>query len=340
MFPVNYLPLRFQVDSKVDLLPSLAKLCKADETKVREEAVPALARVGNSMDDEEINEAFFPLVKELVNDPWWACKVSGAGLIAAAYTQSNPDAQAELRQIIGQLTKDETPMVRRSLARNYGDFFLKLQPEVAPEILPHFKKLQSDDQDSVRIFLLSSCISACKSPHEGQTDLFIGAIENFSKDASWRVRLEVTKLLSEIAESTQGIEAMPLLKAMLEDVEVDVRRLALDHVPKILSKNADAAESSGILEAISKLVGLDMETPRAETALQLKTTLAKVCVELGFLGKPIMKAHILPMIVKLLEEEVQEVRIAVVETLPELVRVVGADALSEKVSMRNLAVDE
>lgn len=40
------------------------------------------------------------------------CKVSAAGLIAASYPKAAPDAQTELRQMVGQLTKDETPMVR------------------------------------------------------------------------------------------------------------------------------------------------------------------------------------------------------------------------------------
>ena len=38
--------------------------------------MPALAAVGDSMDAGEINEAFHPLVKGLINEPWWTCKVA------------------------------------------------------------------------------------------------------------------------------------------------------------------------------------------------------------------------------------------------------------------------
>lgn len=325
------------VDSKIDLLPPLLKLCKKDETKVREAAVPALAAVGDSMDAGEINEAFHPLVKGLINEPWWTCKVSAAGLIAASYPKAAPDAQTELRQMVGQLTKDETPMVRRSLAANFGKFFHALQPEVQAEVQPHFTKLQKDDQDSVRILLLGSCLFACKAQSSACESWFYPAIEQFAKDDSWRVRLEVTKLLSELAECAAGIKTLPMLQAFLDDPEIDVRRFALDHVPAVLKKHEDAAETTGILESIKQLVGLDMETPNA---LPLKTTLAKIVVELAAgLGKTVAKTHILPIIVSLLEEEAIEVRIAVVENLPELVRVVGGDALTEKVSLAVLAGD-
>lgn len=162
--------------------------------------------------------------------------------------------------------------------------------------------------------LISSCLCGCR-----------------------RVRLEVTKLLSELAECAAGIKTLPMLQAFLDDPEIDVRRFALDHVPAVLKKHEDAAETTGILESIKQLVGLDMETPNA---LPLKTTLAKIVVELAAgLGKTVAKTHILPIIVSLLEEEAIEVRIAVVENLPELVRVVGGDALTEKVSLAVLAGD-
>lgn len=45
-------------------------------------------------------------------------------------------------------------------AQNFGDFALKLTPrEVQDELLPPFKKLAVDEQDSVRIQVVSICIS-------------------------------------------------------------------------------------------------------------------------------------------------------------------------------------
>lgn len=77
------------------------------------------------------------------------------------------------------------PQVRRSLAANFGKFFHALQPEVQAEVQPHFTKLQKDDQDSVRILLLGSCLFACKAQSSACESWFYPAIEQFAKDDSW-----------------------------------------------------------------------------------------------------------------------------------------------------------
>jgi serine/threonine-protein phosphatase 2A regulatory subunit A len=247
-----------------------------DETMVREAAVPALASIGDSMDASDINESFHPLVRGLVNDAWWTCKVSAAGLFASSYPKAVPESQAELKAMFGQLTKDETPMVRRSLAANFGKFVAAVEPAGFAEIASHFTKLSNDDQDSVRILMLHSCVSACKTQSaEACQQSFYPAIENFAKDASWRVRLEVAKCLADLTVCAEGLSLIPMMTSFLQDVEIDVRRFALDQLPLVLAKSPEVAESSGILDAIKEMVVVDMEMPNA---LLLKTSLAKQVV--------------------------------------------------------------
>jgi hypothetical protein len=66
-----------------------------------------------------------------------------------------------------------------------------------------------------------------------------------------------------------------MMTSFLQDVEIDVRRFALDQLPLVLAKSPEVAESSGILDAIKEMVVVDMEMPNA---LLLKTSLAKQVV--------------------------------------------------------------
>jgi hypothetical protein len=61
-----------------------------------------------------------------------------------------------------QLCKDDTPMVRRAASQNLGDFAQHLAlPEIMADLLPVVIRLSGDDQDSVRLLSVESCIKLC-----------------------------------------------------------------------------------------------------------------------------------------------------------------------------------
>eukprot|EP01047_Picozoa_sp_COSAG01_P080239 COSAG01_NODE_15521_length_1327_cov_1.616450_1_plen_75_part_10 len=73
------------VAAKGDPLPLLEKLCKEDETVVREAAVASLQMIGGAMTPADVNASYTPLTKRLLGEAWWTCKVSAAGLLPIAY---------------------------------------------------------------------------------------------------------------------------------------------------------------------------------------------------------------------------------------------------------------
>jgi serine/threonine-protein phosphatase 2A regulatory subunit A len=332
--------IRALVADKSDMLLTLEKLCKTDETLVRQAAVESLQRIGADMSDDEVNAGLAPLVKRLLSEAWWTSKVSAAGLIATAYPKAADEIKGDLKTSLAQITKDETPMVRRAVATNLGGICAVLEPDcVARDLLPSFNKLKNDDQDSVRILCFASCVAMCSTQPEAQCAEFVHpAIDAFGKDASWRVRLEVAKALEDLVEAIPGGLPVEMCCNMLKDPELDVRRFALEKVAVVCRGDADSAESSGILAALADLADVDIEVPNAHL---MKTSLAKQSLALAnIVGREATQAHLIPILVKLIQEDAVEVRIAVLEDWAELVAVAGGESVLAALPLEVLATDQ
>lgn len=332
--------LRDLVASKSDLLPTLEKLCKADETLVRQAAVESLRHIGSTMSADEINGSMVPLVQRLLGEAWWTSKVSAAGLLATAYPLAAPETQAALKASLPAITKDETPMVRRAVATNLGGLCAVLEPDcVLRELFPSFNKLSNDDQDSVRILAFGSCVQMCSTQPAAQCTEFIHpAIENFAKDRSWRVRLEVAKGLASLVAAIPGDLPTTICCNLLQDPELDVRRYALEKVQDVLTANPGIAESSGILGAVADLADVDMDVPNA---LLIKTTLARVILKLPtIVGPELTTSQLVPIVVKLIQEDAMEIRIAVLEGWTDVVKSAGGDLMLSAMPLEVLAEDQ
>ena len=84
--------------------------------------------------------------------------MTSAALFQCAYDLLPPNQQSNLRPIYLALLDDESALVRRAAATHLSEFIVKLRSsEVVVEILPVFKRIASDEQDSVRIQLAKIC---------------------------------------------------------------------------------------------------------------------------------------------------------------------------------------
>jgi hypothetical protein len=83
--------------------------------------------------------------QRLATGEWFTSRVSAAGLFATAYPRCPGPVKVELRQLYGQLARDETPMVRRAAAQKLGGFAKTVEREyVSRELMPMFTDLTTD----------------------------------------------------------------------------------------------------------------------------------------------------------------------------------------------------
>ena len=108
------------------LLAPLETLAVTEETVVRDAAAASLKKVAAAMDAQSIQAHFVPLVTRLATGEWFTCRVSAAGLFAAAFQHLGSAADASQRSVLQEafqrLAKDETPMVRRAVAQSLASF--------------------------------------------------------------------------------------------------------------------------------------------------------------------------------------------------------------------------
>ena len=165
-------------------------LAKSDETVVREQATLSLTKICGDLDDDTLQNNFCPLIIRLAQAEWFTGRVSACSLFYHAYSRSN--AQKErLRKKFMELCQEDTPMIRRVCAAKLGTFATQLEKQhVIQELLPIFRQLSQDDQDSCRVLCIESLIpmAGYLSKEENRVHT-LGSLLNAGEDKSWKVRL-------------------------------------------------------------------------------------------------------------------------------------------------------
>ena len=209
------------------LIPTLERLCCIDETVVRDKAVETMNKIvplllpGGRYEEGMPFGLLRTTAQRLASADWFTAKVSAAGVLPTIYTFWNTNAprgaaadevRREFRILFKDLSEDDTPMVRRSAAKNLGRFveaaaglsksadeMIKAgmaQPAVAEdsrrlvtfEIVPIFQALSVDEQDSVRLLAVSCAgsVGCALARDPGVTaDVVLPVIRGGCADLSW-----------------------------------------------------------------------------------------------------------------------------------------------------------
>lgn len=93
------------------------------------------------------------------------------------------------------MCNDDTPMVRRAAAANIGKFAGAMEKEhIASMILPLFRALTADDQDSVRLLAIENSADIAELLSQDDNSMHVLPIVRSSvEDRSWRVRFSIAK---------------------------------------------------------------------------------------------------------------------------------------------------
>jgi len=84
-------------------------------------------------------------------------------------------------------------MVRRAAAKEMGGFTKQLDKDtLIKDLVPVFRKLSSDDQDSVRLLTVDSLIAIANAMDTTECKTYLGpTMKSMVQDKSWRVRYMV-----------------------------------------------------------------------------------------------------------------------------------------------------
>mmetsp|Transcript_4874 Transcript_4874/g.13848 ORF Transcript_4874/g.13848 Transcript_4874/m.13848 type:complete len:707 (-) Transcript_4874:334-2454(-) len=275
---------------------------------------------------------------------------------------SDDEARRELRNLYRDLVEDDAPMVRRSAGKHIGKFVeaiadlpkpaSEMYPEphlcseavksgasnvrniVVNEMVPLYKRLSSDDQDSVRLFGASNSGSlGCALGMDPQltSELVWSMAMGGSSDLSWRVRLNVAKEFSTVAGSMGfgsdnkfnqlQLEAFAAFAGLLQDHEAEVRAAAVENVARMTQLGGSDLFSSHISPVLPGLA----DDPVMEVRSKLAQTLMDCCDDsiCTALSDHLILQDFKPLLEGFLNDEFAEVQLHVLTKLSRVSRLLA-----------------
>jgi serine/threonine-protein phosphatase 2A regulatory subunit A len=342
------------------LIPSLETLSCMEEPVVRDKAVESINRICEGLPSRDhVAQTILPLVKRLSSAEWFSSKVSATGLYAAAIRHCPTEAVPELLKQYGELTRDDTPMVRRAAATHLPAVIEALpaeadSPEADDEIYSMFKAQVGDDQDSVRLLSVNVLIAkAEKLKRQGNSQHTSSLIEfalALLHDPSWRVRYMCADRFEKLAESLtsvvpeEGVEKtevdemerafVPEFIKFMQDGEAEVRTAVAKQVPGFC-RLVTPANLDKIVANVEELSQDSSQHVRAALGSEI-SALAPL------LGKEKTIETLLPTFLQMLKDDFPDVRLNIISKLHLVNKVIGIDLLSQSLlpAVSDLAQDK
>ena len=139
--------------------------------------------------------------------PWFTSRISACGIFADAYGRVPPFAQEEMRTVFAQLSRDDTPMVRRAASEALTAFAEVVEAGVIVEHLtPLFTSLSQDSQDSVKLLSVDSCVAVAKRlDDEAKRKAVLPVVLALAADGSYRVRWSVASRIVDLAQEAERL---------------------------------------------------------------------------------------------------------------------------------------
>lgn len=335
------------------LLSPLENLAAVEETLVRDKAAESINKICSVLSPAQIVEYYLPLLRRLSTGEWFTSRSSATALYASAYPRLSPSGSSssssdpsapststseavgnvtvvreEMVKMFSQLCQDDTPMVRRSAAKEMGNFTKQLdKPTLIKDLVPVFRKLSSDDQDSVRLLTVDSLIAIAAVMDTGECKTYLGpTMKSMVQDKSWRVRYMVAdnfvKLSEAAGEEIVREELVGAFTLLLKDQEAEVRTAAAGQIPGFAKLVNAETILARLMPCVRELATDTSQHVRAALGAQI-SGLAPL------LGKQATIDNLLPLFLQLLKDEFPEVRLNIISKLEQVNSVIGIELLSQ-----------
>lgn len=268
-------------------------------------------------------------IERLSSGEWFTDKMSACSLYALACKRlkNAPEASEKLKKMLASMCEDETPMVRRAAATNMPNFIKQISREdVISFMLPLFKKLCSDCQDSVRLLMVNVYPHIARALTPEESKIYIkDTLLNLCNDKSWRIRYMVAENFIDLAECSKGRlpshELCIRFSSLLLDREPEVRAAAASHLPEFCEKTHPERVLDVIMPSVASLVD--------DPSLHVRITLAERINALSkTLGEKNTMTELLPLLLHLLRDEMSDVRLNVISHLESIIEVIGFKTLA------------
>ena len=297
---------------------SLEILSGNDDEIVRQTAISNLSKLIELLDEQIITNEIFPLMKRLIENDL-KTKMSCCYLFPIVYPKlENQDIKKELLQVYSEISKDESPSVRRAAADNIK-FFCKVQEnEVIGLLFKLYNEFIQDPVDIVKIYTIQS------TPYllnilsiNNQEKLILNFTKSMAEEKAWRVKYSAIECISKISEniSIASFEKkyVSILMLFLKDPEPEVKCAVLNYFDKfinLISINTFKLSFLPLFKNISNDNNIHVRSSYANTLLK--------CVPYFRQDEQLIN-NIIPIMNKFLKDEIVEVQYATIENIDKII---------------------
>ena len=259
--------------------PLFQFLFGCEESVIRESAIEKMRDIVKTLDEGIIQKYLVPLILSIAAMDAFQWKVSALYLIRMCYQKAGKDKD-KLRALYFKLCDDDTPIIKRTAAKEFGPLCLILEKNYLTTDMVTYYKMFMNESDIIRVTILPSLVqlaSLSKNiPDLQKTSLqFIVAA---SEDMSWRVRNQLCQLFPEIANhlGNQINELIPTLAILINDSETEVKISALKSLNLILKKISPERIVASIVPAIRNVGNETSKEVKANIGESLGTIANKI----------------------------------------------------------------
>ena len=324
---------------------SLEILAGNDDETVRQTSIKNLLKLIELLDEELISSEIFPLMKRLIDNDL-KTKMSCCYLFPAVYSKlKDASVKKELLQVYYDISQEDPPSVRRAAADNIKYFCKVDDPDVINLLIKLYNKFIVDKVDIVKIHTiestksliekikpedikeippveqktdLSSPVSVEESTKDPKEKLVFSFTTSMSKEKARRVKYAAAECISQICVDFSNVffetNFVPLLLIFLKDKEAEVKCGVLNFFDKYfeyLSLEKFKEQFLPIFTTLSTDTNLHVRSVFACTILK--------CIPFFRKDEQLMTTNIMPMLTKLLKDEIVEVQYAAIENLDKII---------------------
>ena len=297
---------------------SLEILSGNDDEIVRQNAINNLSKLIELLDEQIITNEIFPLMKRLIENDL-KTKMSCCYLFPVVYPKlENQDIKKELLQVYSEISKDESPSVRRAAADNIK-FFCKVQEnEVINLLFKLYNEFIQDPVDIVKIYTIQSTpYLLSRLSNNNQENLILNFTKSMAEEKAWRVKYSAIECISKISEniSIASFEKkyVSILMLFLKDSEPEVKCAVLNYFDKfinLISINNFKLNFLPLFKNISNDNNIHVRSSYANTLLK--------CIPYFRQDEQLIN-NIIPIMNKFLKDEIVEVQYATVENIDKII---------------------
>jgi serine/threonine-protein phosphatase 2A regulatory subunit A len=245
-------------------------------------------------------------------------KVSCCYLFPVVYPKLNNEAiKKELILAFQEISKDESPSVRRAAAHNLKSFAVIEEENLLKELINLHSNLIKDTIDIVKVFAINSTPSLLpKLPSEEAKNL----IKNFNvvinEDKSWRVKYAAAETICEICplfdHNFNDQNFLPIILLLLKDQEAEVRSAVLSRM-HIFIKNISQNKF------IMNVLGIFKDSIVSDPNYHVRSIFASAIMKSSAVfSVDVFEKNIFPLIAKILKDDVVEVKQSALQSLEEI----------------------